>query len=95
MKIGTLVISVFIAPAEIEMIDSLHKIMNSSLKAIDPLYYFDYKRFAYLSASLIWNVKITEFWKLDRIYNTLLKYLNERFLYWELSITLNIKEEEG
>lgn len=95
MKIGTLVISVFAAPANVDMIDNLHKIMHSSLKAVDPLYYFDYKRFLYLSSNLIWNIKLTEFWKTDRIYNTLIKYLNEHFFYWEVTITLSIKEEGG
>lgn len=95
MRIGTLIIEVFVVPAWILKIEELQKIMAPLLDSVGPHHDFDYRRFEYLRANLKWVAQLETFWKNDRIYNTLRTFLNKNFVFWQATITLSIKEEGG
>ncbi|MBA7532909.1 hypothetical protein ES705_25139 [subsurface metagenome] len=95
MRIGTLTIEVFVVPAWVLRIEELQKIMAPLLDSIGPYHDFDYRRFEYLRATLKWVAQIETFWKIDRIYNTLRRFLDKYFVFWQATITVSIKEEGG
>ncbi len=95
MRIGTLIIEVFVVPAWVLRIEELQKIMAPLLDSVGPYHDFDYRRFEYYRANLKWVAQLTSFWKNDRIYNTLRSFLDKNFIFWQTTITLTIKEEGG
>lgn len=95
MRIGTLIIEVFVVPAWILKIEELQRIMTPLLNSVGPYHDFDYTRFEYTRANLKWNAQLETLWKNDKIYNTLKNYLNKNFVFWQSTITLTIKEEGG
>lgn len=95
MRIGTLIIEVFVVPAWIKRIEELQNIMTPLLNSVGPYHDFDYSRFEYIRANLKWNAQLETLWKNDKIYNTLINYLNDNFVFWQSTITLTIKEEGG
>ena len=95
MKIGTLIIWIFVVPAWILRIDKLQEIMDPLLRSVSEKYDFDYRRFEYSSANLNWVVHLKEFWKNDRIFTTLHDYLVKNFSFFQLSITLTSEEKGG
>ena len=94
MRLGTLIIDIFVVPAWILRIEKLENIISPLLKSIGPYHDFDYRHFGYIRANLKWVAQIEQFWKNDTIFNTIRSYLYENFTYWELTITL-ITEERG
>lgn len=93
MRIGTLTIEVFVVPAWVLRIDKLQKIMAPLFDSVGPYHDFDYRRFEYLRATIKWVAQLESFWKNDRIYNTLRRYLDKNFVFWQTTITLTTTEE--
>ena len=93
MKIGTLIIEVYGELLEKQSIEILQNIMYNPLISVSDKFDFDYKRFGYFAASLIWVVPLRIFWKNDLIYNLLIKGLNQYFNNWNINITLVINEK--
>jgi len=53
---------------------------------------FDYKRFEFLTADLIWVIEFTVFTSIRRLYNTFRESTFKHFSNWQLEITLLINE---
>lgn len=93
MKIGNLIIEIYAELLEKQSIEILQNAMNQPLLSVSDKYDFDYKRFGYFAASLIWVVPLKIFWKNDQIYKTLRDTLNKYFKNWKLTITITIHEK--
>lgn len=92
-KIGTLIIEVYGELKSKESIDVLQRSLGPALLQICDTFDFDFKRFGYFAANLIWVVPLKEFWRNDQIYNILKFTLEEHFLNWKFTMTLLIKEK--
>lgn len=95
MQIGNLIIEVFGKLLEKQSIEKLQNLMNQPLNSVSDLFDFDYKRFGYFAASLIWVVPLKIFWNNDLIYKTLISGLDTYFTDWKIDITLVIHEKGG
>ena len=93
MKIGNLIIEIYAELLEKQSIEILQNAMNQPLLSVSDKYDFDYKRFGYFAASLIWVVPLKIFWRNDMIYKTLRDTLNKYFTNWKIDITLVISEK--
>jgi len=93
LKIGTLIIEIYAELLQKESIELLQSLMHQPLISVSEKFDFDYKRFGYFAASLIWVVPLKIFWKNDRIYLDLKKGLNKYFTNWKIDITLILKEK--
>ena len=93
MKIGTLIIKVYAELLEIQSIEILQAAMYRTLISVSDKFDFDYKRFGYFAATLIWVIPLKIFWKNDRIYDILKTTLNKHFTNWNFEITLTITEK--
>jgi len=93
MKIGNLIIEIYAELLEKQSVEILQNAMNQPLLSVSNKYDFDYKRFGYFAASLIWVVPLRIFWRNDIIYKTLRDTLNKYFTNWKLTITLVINEK--
>jgi len=93
LKIGNLIIEIYAELLEKQSIEILQNAMNQPLLSVSDKYDFDYKRFGYFAASLIWVVPLKIFWRNDMIYKTLRDTLNKYFTNWKIDITLVISEK--
>lgn len=93
MKIGNLIIEIYGELLEKQSIEILQNAMYQPLISVSDKFDFDYKRFGYFAATLIWVVPLKIFWKNDQIYNTLRTNLNKYFINWNVEITLTIHEK--
>ncbi len=93
MKIGTLIIEIYAELLEKQSIELLQNLMHQPLVSVSRKWDFDYKRFGYFAATLIWVVPLQIFWKNDQIYNSLKGGLNKYFKNWKVDITLTIHEK--
>lgn len=73
---------------EKQSIDILQNIMQQPLFSVSDSFEFDYHRFEYFAAEMIWVVPLKIFWKTDFIYKLLITNLNKYFTNWKLDITL-------
>jgi len=95
MTIGTLIIEAFGDLKTKQSIDLVKNIMHPTLISVCDQYDFDYRRFEYISASLIWVIPLKLLWKNDRIISTLRKSFNLYFNNWNYTIYLLIHETGG
>lgn len=93
MKIGTLIIEIYAELLEKQSIEILQNIMYQPLISVSDKFDFDYKRFGYFAANLIWVVPLKTFWKNDLIYIKLKEGLNKYFTNWNVDVTLIIHEK--
>ncbi len=93
MKIGTLIIETYAELLEKQSIELLQNLMYQPLISVSDKFDFDYKRFGYFAATMIWVVPLKIFWKNDQIYKTLKSGLNQYFTNWNVDITLIIHEK--
>ncbi len=93
MKIGSLTIEVFGELLEINSIELLQTAMYQPFISISESFEFNYRRFGFYAATLLWEIPLNIFWKNDIIYNTLRKNLNNLFTNWELDIYISITEK--
>lgn len=93
MRIGTLIIEVYGELLTKQSIEILQTSMYQPLISVSDKFDFDYKRFGFFAAELIWVVPLHTFWKNDRIYLTLKETLDKNFINWKIDITLLIKEK--
>jgi len=92
-KIGNLIIEIYAELLEKQSIEILQTAMYQPLISVSDKFDFDYSRFGYFAASLIWVVPLRIFWKNDQIYKTLKDNLNKYFTNWKINITLVIHEK--
>lgn len=95
MKIGNLIIEVYGELLQKQSIVLLENLMYHPLISVSDAFDFDYKRFGYFAANLIWVVPLKAFWKNDLIYENLKDGLNKYFNNWTVTITLVIHEKGG
>lgn len=95
MKIGTLVFYVYCELVGKQSIENLQSFIHQNLISVSDKFDFDYRRFGFISAELLWLIPLNTFWKNDLIYKKLIEGLNLFFTYWELDITLTINESGG
>jgi len=95
MSIGRFIIEAFGDLKSKQSIDLVKNIMHPILLSVSDQYDFDYRRFEYISATLIWVIPIKSFWKNDRIISTLRKSINLYFNNWNFTIYLLIHETGG
>lgn len=93
MKIGTLTIEVYGELKEKTSIESLQNSMHQPLISISDYFDFNYNRFGFYAAFMVWEIPLKIFWKNDQIYSNLKSGLNKFFINWELDIILTIKEK--
>lgn len=93
MKIGNLIIEIYAELLEKQSIEILQNLMYQPLISVSDKFDFDYKRFGYFAATLIWVVPLKIFWKNDLIYKRLKEGLNQYFTNWKATITLVIHEK--
>jgi len=94
MKTGTLILEIYGELLEKQSIDILQNIMHKPLLSVSESLDFDYKRFEYFAATMIWVCHLKLFWNNDTIYNTLKLNLNRYFTNWELEITLLLHDKQ-
>lgn len=92
-KIGNLIIEIYGELLEKQSVEILQNAMNQPLLSVSDKYDFNYKRFEYFAASLIWVIPLRIFWRNDSIYKTLRSTLNKYFNNWTINITLVIHEK--
>ncbi len=93
MKIGNLIIEIYAELLEKQSIEILQNLMYQPLVSVSDKFDFDYKRFGYFAATLIWVVPLKIFWKNDQIYKTLKSGLDKYFTNWKVNVTLTIHEK--
>lgn len=93
MKIGNLIIEIYGELLTKQSIETLQSSMYQPLLSVSDKFDFDYRRFGYFAADLIWVIPLKIFWKNDLIYNTLKKSLDKNFTNWIINITLTIHEK--
>ena len=93
MKIGTLTLQIYAELKTKQSIEILQAAMYQPLLSISDKFDFDYRRFGYFAAKLIWVIPLKIFWKNDHIYNILKETLNTHFINWNIDISLLIHEE--
>jgi len=95
MKLGTLILEFYGELKTKESIEVIKNTLHPLLNSVCNQYDFDYKRFEYFAATLIWVVPLNLFWKNDRIYSTLKKSIILNFDNWNFSIYLLIHKTGG
>ena len=93
MKIGNLTIEVFGELLQKNSVELLQNVMYQPLISISESFDFDYRRFGFYAATLLWEIPLTIFWKNDLIYNTLKENLEIHFTNWEIDIYISIIEK--
>jgi len=93
MQIGTLILEVYAELKTKQSIEILQAAMHQPLISVSDKFDFDYKRFGYFAAELIWVIPLKIFWKNDQIYNVLRETLDTHFNNWSLEINLLIHEK--
>lgn len=88
MQIGNLIIEIYGELKERQSIEILQNTMYQPLLSVSDRFDFDYKRFGYFAADLIFVVPLKIFWQNDRIYKLLKDALNTNFNNWTLEINL-------
>jgi len=88
MKTGTLILEIYGELLEKQSVDILKNTMHKPLSSVASDLSFDYRRFEYYAASIIYVIELKLFWKNDTIYKTLVKSLDHNFHNWTLDITL-------
>lgn len=95
MKTGTLILEVYAELLDKQSVDILKNTMHQPLISVSKDYSFDYKRFEYFAAVIIWVLPLDIFWKNDNIYNTLVRSLDHNFHNWTLDITLLLHDRQS
>ncbi len=93
MTIGNLIIEIYAELLEKQSIELLQNMMSQPLISVSDKFDFDYKRFGYFAAEMIWVIPLKIFWKNDQIYKTLKSGLNQYFTNWKVDVTLVIHEK--
>jgi len=93
LKIGNLTIEVFGELLQKNSVELLQNVMYQPLISISESFDFDYRRFGFYAATLLWEIPLTIFWKNDLIYNTLKENLEIHFTNWEIDIYISIIEK--
>lgn len=93
MKIGNLIIEIYGELLQKQSIVLLQNLMHFPLMSVSDKFDFDYKRFGYFAAKLIFVVPLKIFWKNDLIYKRLKEGLNQYFSNWKVDITVTIHEK--
>jgi hypothetical protein len=93
MTIGTLIIEIYGELLSKKSIEILQDSMHLLFLTVSDKFDFNYKRFGYFAAKLLWVIPLTIFWQNDRIYKELKKSLDANFTNWTINITLTIQEK--
>ena len=93
MQIGNLIIEIYGELLTKQSIENLQNTMSQPLLSVSDKFNFDYRRFGYFAANLIFVIPLKIFWKNDHIYKVLKKTLNANFNNWILNINLIIHEK--
>ncbi len=95
MKISTLILEIYGELLSKESIDTLKNTMHQPLLSVSETLDFDYRRFEYYAADIIWVCQLKLFWKNDTIYKTLVRSLDNNFDNWILDITLLLHDKQS
>jgi len=93
LKIGSFTIEVFGELLQKDSVELLQSVMYQPLISVSDSFDFNYRRFGFYAATLLWEIPLTIFWKNDLIYNTLKENLETHFTNWEIDIYILITEK--
>ncbi len=92
MQIGNFIIEIYGELLSKKSIEDFQNLMTPYFASVSDKFDFDYKRFGYFAATLIWVIQLKIFWKNDTIYKKLISGLDKYFNNWDMNITLTIHE---
>jgi len=93
LKIGSLTIEVYGELLQKNSVELLQNVMYQPLISVSESFDFNYRRFGFYAATLLWEIPLTIFWKNDQIYNSLRENLETHFTNWEIDIYISITEK--
>ena len=93
MKIGRLIFYIHGHMKEKESVNLFEHAIRPSFETVSDLIEFNYRRFQFLEASMVFVVNLIEFWNNDTIYKNVKKYLYKYFTNWKFDIVLLITEK--
>lgn len=90
MKIGRLIFYIYGEMKEKESINLFEHAIRPSFETVSDQIDFNYRRFEYWSASMIFVVNLDQFWNNDTIFRNVRKYLTKYFTNWKVDLVLFI-----
>ncbi len=93
MQIGTLIIETSGLLLFKDAAEKFVLAMDSILKTTSEIYFVDWRRFEFWSASTYFEIPIDALWRNDAIYKGLKREMPKHFTKWSFWITLSIYEQ--
>lgn len=89
---GRLILKMYGDLKETESIHRMEIAMRPPINSISDKFDFNYKRFEFLTADLIWVIELTSIFSPNRIYNSFKDLSIKYFSNWGIEITVLIIE---